>query len=107
MLNLHTDSMEFDGIEGFVPLFGLAVYRLHVYDVFCDIINELMAVCLENVERMETLDRDAISDEISDLLEGVKKSTEVRRDMTQKLLNNKYARELHSKLKEVIKSWGV
>ena len=106
-LNLHTDSMEFDGIEGFVPLFGLAVYRLHVYDVFCDIINELMAVCLENVERMETLDRDAISDEISDLLEGVKKSTEVRRDMTQKLLNNKYARELHSKLKEVIKSWGL
>ena len=107
VLNLHTDSMKYYGIEEFVPLFGLAVYRLHVYDVFCDIINELAAACLKDIKRMEIINLSAISDEISDLLLGKKKGDKVKENITQMLSSNIIAEELHSKLKEVINSWGL
>ena len=106
-LEIQSDSIKFRGIEEFVTVFGLAAYRFHIYDVFCDLINELMVVCLDDAEKMETLDRDNISDTIADFLEGKIKGEKMREKVTQMLSSKKNARELSSKLKEVIESWGL
>lgn len=106
-IDFHPESQKMQQFEELVVLFGLAVYRLHIYDMSCTLINDLMKFCLEDVEKMETLDTLAVDNRVSDVLEGRRINLRQGEELTGILSNHKNARELAEAIKDVIKYWGL
>lgn len=106
-IDFHIESQKMQQFDELVVLFGLAVYRLHIYDMSCALINNLIKFCLEDVEKMETLDTVAVGNRVSDILEGRRINVKHGEELTGMLSDHKNARELEEAIKDVIKNWGL
>lgn len=106
-IDFHTESQKMQQFDELVVLFGLAVYRLHIYDLSCALINDLMKFCLEDVEKMETLDTVEVNNRVSDILEGRRINVRQDKELTRMLSDHKNARELEEAIKDVVKYWGL
>lgn len=101
------ESNKFVSEEKFVVLFGLAVYSLHNYETACGILNELIKVCLEDINEMETLDLDDIDRRVTDIMEGRRMGIHLEEEMEKYFTSHKNARELEAVIDQTIKSWGL
>lgn len=106
-IDFHPEHPRLQGIGDFVISFGLAVYRLHIYEQVCELFNRLMSYCLEDVENMEKLNKDAICSWIDNILEGRVVERDIEIVLGQMLEDRKNARELHKALHVIIRSWGL
>ena len=106
-IDFHPDHPRLQDIGDFVTSFGLAVYRLHIYEQICKIFNRLMDFCLENVEDMEKLNKEAISIWIDNILEGRVIDRDAVVTLEQMLNDRKNARELRKALKVIVRSWEL
>ena len=106
-VDFHPELQKMQQYEELVVLFGLAVYRLHIYDYSCGLINELMKFCLEDVEKMETLDAVAVDNRVSDILEGRSIDVSQGEELNEMISGHRNARELEEAIKDVIKYWGL
>lgn len=105
-LNLHSDIPKLQEVEDFITYFGLAAYRLKTYEIYCQMLNELITQSLGDVEKMETLDHEAISNVVENMIEG-RKTGEGSKALAQLFLGHKNARELTAALNQILKIWGV
>lgn len=105
-LNLHSDIPKLQEVEDFTTYFGLAAYRLKSYEPYCKLLNELIVQSLGDVEKMETLDHEAISNVVENVIEG-RKTGEGMKLLSQLFMGHKNARELAAALNQTLKVWGV
>lgn len=106
-LDFHPDHPKLEEIADFVTSFGLAVYRLHIYEQVSEMFNSLIDYCLEDVENLERINKDAIASWIEDVQEGRVVEKNIVGAMMQKLNDRKNARELRKVLQVIIRSWGL
>ena len=106
-IDFHPDTPAFAEWDEFVVHYGLAFYRLYEYEKYCSLINSLAKYCLENVERMETLDKDAIDKRITELFEGERKVENESGELAGLLANHRNARELNEAVERIVKSWEL
>lgn len=106
-INFHPESEILAPYDEFIVYFGLAVYKLHVYEMTCNVLNDLMIYCFEEAERMETLDVVAIKSMVSEMIEGRSLGTKKEMELSTILANHKNARELSDSIEQVLKVWGV
>lgn len=105
-LNLHSDIPKLQEVEDFTTFFGLAVYRLKTYEAYSKMLNELIIHSLGDVEKMETLDHEAISSVVEDVIEG-RNTGDGLKVLAQLFIGHKNARELAASLNQMLKLWGV
>ena len=106
-IDFHPEHPSLQEIGDFVTSFGLAVYRLHIYEQVCELFNRLMSDCLEDVENMEKLNKDAISRWMANVFEGRVVNQDVAGTLSQMLDDRKNARELRKSLQVIISSWQL
>ena len=106
-IDFHPEHPKLQDFGDFVTSFGLAVYRLHIYKQVCEMFNRLMGYCLEDVENMEKLNKNAISSWIDNVLEGRVIQSDIAVALSQKLDDRKNARELRKALQVIIRSWEL
>ena len=106
-IDFHPEQLKLQEIGDFVTSFGLAAYRLHIYEQVCELLNRLMSYCLEDVENMEELNKDAISRWLSNVFEGRVMGQDVAGTLSQMLDDRKNARELRKSLQVIIRSWQL
>lgn len=106
-IDFHPEHPRLEEIGDFVTSFGLAVYRLHIYEQVCELFNRLMNYCLEDVENMEKLNKDAISIWMANVFEGRVVDQDISGALSQMLDDRKNARELHKSLQVIIRSWQL
>lgn len=106
VLNLHPDIPKLQEVEDFITYFGLAAYRLKTYEAYCQMLNELISQSLGDVDKMETLDHEAICNVVENVIEG-RQTDDGSNALAQLLLGNKNAREMAIVLNQMLKVWGV
>ncbi len=106
-INFHPESEILAPYDEFIVCFGLAVYKLHVYEMTCTVLNNLMLYCFEEAERMETLDVAAINSLVSEMIEGRSLGTQKEKELSAILANHKNARELTDAIEQILKVWGI
>jgi len=106
-LNLHPDSPELETFGDFVSYVGFAIYWLNNYGDFCSLLNELRNSCLEDVETMEMIDPDTISNKIDSIFKGKEKMEDIKPAISSLISNKINARELRESLKKIIKPWEL
>lgn len=105
-LNLHPDIPKLQEVEDFITYFGLAAYRLKTYEAYCQIINKLITQSFGDVEKMEKLDCETISNVVENVIEG-RQTDDGSKVLAQLFLEHKNARELAVALNHMLKVWGV
>ena len=106
-IDFHPDHPKLESIADFSINFGLAVYRLHIYEHVCALFNVLIGYCLEDVETLEKINKDVISSWIDNILEGRIVERDIAGALEQKLNDRKNARELRKVLQVIIRSWEL
>lgn len=106
-VDFHPEHPKLQEIEDFVISFGLAVYRLHIYEKVCELVNELMMYCLENVENLEVVNKDALSSWIENILEGRIIGQDYVAALSGLLDDRQNARELRKTLLTIVRKWGI
>lgn len=106
-IDFHPEHPKLQVIDDLVTSFGLAAYRLHIYEQVSEIFNMLMNFCLEDAENMEKLNKEAISRWIENVLDGRTVERNVVERLSQLLEERKNARELHKVLQLIIRSWEL
>lgn len=103
----HPEHPRLQSIGSFVTSFGLAAYRLHIYEQVCGMFNRLIGCCLEDVENIEKLNKEALGSWIDNILDGRVVERDVVVTLGQMLDDRKNARELRKALQVIIRSWEL
>lgn len=106
-VDFHPELPKLQDIGGFVNNFGLAAYRVHTYSQVCEILNMLIKFCLEDVEHIERVDKDSISDWVANFLEGRSVEPNFAGGLSKMLNKSVNARELSVTLKGILTKWGL
>lgn len=105
-LDFHTDNPKLQGLGNFVGFFGLAAYRLHIYQQICNLLNKLIEFYLVDVTILEQLDKDSLTDCMNRVLDG-NLSPQIATESLMKILSDRIsARELRASLQNILDSWN-
>lgn len=106
-VELHVDSYAFQEFDDFAESFGLAVYRIHIYPQLCDMVNMLIQFSTENLDNLELIDIEAVSELIGDKLDGRLNKLDGVDSLRHVLDSKKNARELRRTLHEIVDTWDA